>query len=115
MPLSFLGNKFSPKKGPPRKCASLSNLNYDAEKRMAEFGIDVGPIKAKLGDYVLELQEDGKWFLGIYNNYFRIFNSSNNYGLLSLEFNMQKYHSVTLPSPSVTMRLLPDISVKSEE
>lgn len=71
MPLSFLGNKFSPKKGPPRKSASLSNLNYDAEKRMAEFGIDVGPIKAKLGDYVLELQEDGEWFLGIYN--FRIF------------------------------------------
>lgn len=64
MPLPFLGNKFSPKKGPPRRSASLSNLNLDAEKRMAEFGIDVGPIKATLGNFVLELQDDGEWSLG---------------------------------------------------
>lgn len=63
MPLPFLGNKFSPKKGPPRRSASLSNLNLDAEKRMAEFGIDVGPIKATLGNFVLELQDDGEWSL----------------------------------------------------
>lgn len=63
MPLPFLGNKFSPKKGPPRKSASLSNLNLDAEKRVSEFGLDIGPIKAKLGDYVLELQDDGEWAL----------------------------------------------------
>lgn len=64
MPLPFLGNKFSPKKGPPRKSASLSNLNLDADKRVSEFGLDIGPIKAKLGDYVLELQDDGEWALG---------------------------------------------------
>jgi len=60
MPLGLFTNKFSPKKGAPRKTASLSNLNLDS----AEFGIDnQGPIKLKLGSNEMVF-EGGKWISG---------------------------------------------------
>jgi len=61
MPL--FGNKFSPKKGAPRKSPSLSNLNLDASEKEAEFGLDVGPVKIKLGSNEMAF-ENGQWVAG---------------------------------------------------
>ena len=61
MPL--FGNKFSPKKGVPRKSPSLSNLNLDASERALEFGEDTGPIKLKLGQNEMVF-ENGLWISG---------------------------------------------------
>jgi len=58
MPL--FGNKFNPKKTPPRKSGSLSNLSLDATRRQQEFGIDYGKITMKLGDAEMAF-EDGNW------------------------------------------------------
>jgi len=64
MPLSFFTNKFSPKKGAPRKTPSLSNLSLDPTQRNAEFGVDNnGPIKLKLGSNEIVF-EGGKWISG---------------------------------------------------
>lgn len=63
MPLGLFTNKFSPKKGAPRKTPSLSNLNLDAPQRDAEFGIDYGPIKLKLGSNEI-LFDGGEWISG---------------------------------------------------
>ncbi len=46
MPL--FGNKFNPKKTPPRKSGSLSNLSLDATRRQQEFGLDYGKITMKV-------------------------------------------------------------------
>ncbi len=61
MPL--FGNKFSPKKGVPRKSPSLSNLNLDASERQVEFGLDYGPIKLKLGSNEM-IFDNGMWIPG---------------------------------------------------
>jgi hypothetical protein len=57
MPLGLFTNKFSPKKGAPRKSPSLSNLNIDASERTTEFD---GPIKLKLGSNEI-LFDGGEW------------------------------------------------------
>lgn len=61
MPL--FGNKFSPKKGIPRKSPSLSNLNLEATERQNEFGVDYGPIKLRLGSNEISFDE-GEWVTG---------------------------------------------------
>ena len=61
MPL--FGNKFSPKKVPPRKYPSLSNLNLDASEKHTEFGPDQGPIKIRLGSNEI-LFDGGEWIAG---------------------------------------------------
>ena len=63
MPLGLFTNKFSPKKGAPRKTPSLSNLNLDSTQKDAEFGIDYGPIKLKLGSNEI-LFDGGEWISG---------------------------------------------------
>jgi Chibby family len=60
-----LTNKFSPKKGTPRKSISLSNLNLDASTRTTEFGVDYGPIKLKLGSNEM-LFDGGEWISGLF-------------------------------------------------
>jgi len=61
MPFPLFGtNKFSPKKGGPRKSPSLSNLNLDATERRTEFGIDYGPVKVRLGGNEMSF-EGGEW------------------------------------------------------
>ncbi|XP_062576803.1 protein chibby homolog 1-like [Saccostrea cucullata] len=60
MPLSLFGNKFSPKKTPPRRAHSLSNLHLDATQTREEFGPEVGPVKLKLGGSEIQF-ENGMW------------------------------------------------------
>ena len=62
MPL--FGNKFSPKKGTPRKSPSLSNLNLESSERQSEFGLDIGPVKLRLGPNEI-LFSDGQWISGM--------------------------------------------------
>jgi len=69
MPFGLLTNKFSPKKGAPRKSPSLSNLNIDASTSRNEFGMDYGPIKIKLGSNEM-LFDGGEWISGNYVNIF---------------------------------------------
>lgn len=63
MPLSLFGNKFSPKKTPPRRAHSLSNLHLDASQSREEFGPDVGPVKLKLGGSEIQF-DNGMWVAG---------------------------------------------------
>ncbi|KAM3878347.1 protein chibby homolog 1-like [Diretmus argenteus] len=59
MPL--FGNTFSPKKTPPRKSASLSNLHtLDRSTREIELGIVYGPPVMNIGGQSLKF-EDGQW------------------------------------------------------
>ncbi|XP_069123593.1 protein chibby homolog 1-like [Argopecten irradians] len=60
MPLNLFGNKFSPKKTPPRRAQSLSNLQLDATQSKEEFGPDVGPIKVRLSGQEVTF-ENGMW------------------------------------------------------
>ena len=62
MPL--FGNRFSPKKGAPRKASSLSNLNLDASTRQSEFGVETsGPVKLMLGKNEM-IFDQGQWISG---------------------------------------------------
>ena len=72
MPLGLFTNKFSPKKGAPRKTPSLSNLDLDATQRNTEFGMDYGPIKLKLGANEI-LFDGGEWISGKMCTYFKIY------------------------------------------
>lgn len=65
MPLFPFGDKFSPKKTPPRRAQSLSNLHLTAEKSREEFGPDVGPVKLKLGGQEVAF-ENGLWVQGMF-------------------------------------------------
>ena len=65
MPL--FGNKFSPKRGVPRKSTSLSNLNLDASEKQEEFGLDYGPIKLKLGSNEITFDQ-GNWVAGKFSS-----------------------------------------------
>ncbi|XP_036923710.1 protein chibby homolog 1 [Sturnira hondurensis] len=59
MPL--FGNTFSPKKTPPRKSASLSNLhNLDRSAREVELGLDYGTPTMNLAGQSLKF-ENGHW------------------------------------------------------
>nr|KAF6451883.1 chibby family member 1, beta catenin antagonist [Molossus molossus] len=59
MPL--FGNTFSPKKTPPRKSASLSNLhNLDRSTREVELGLDYGTPSMNLAGQSLKF-ENGHW------------------------------------------------------
>ncbi|XP_048871013.1 protein chibby homolog 1 [Brienomyrus brachyistius] len=59
MPL--FGNTFSPKKTPPRKSASLSNLHsLDRSTREIELGLEYGTPVMNLGDQSLKFEE-GQW------------------------------------------------------
>uniref|UniRef100_A0A7N4PY48 Chibby family member 1, beta catenin antagonist n=2 Tax=Sarcophilus harrisii TaxID=9305 RepID=A0A7N4PY48_SARHA len=59
MPL--FGNKFSPKKTPPRKSASLSNLHsLDRSTREVELGLDYGAPTLNLAGQSLKF-ENGQW------------------------------------------------------
>ncbi|VFV24058.1 protein chibby homolog 1-like [Lynx pardinus] len=59
MPL--FGNTFSPKKTPPRKSASLSNLhNLDRSTREVELGLDYGTPTMNLAGQSLKF-ENGQW------------------------------------------------------
>ena len=57
-------NKFNPKKPPPRKYPSMSNLNLDATEKREEFGVDMGPLKIKLGSQEIVF-DDGQWIAGM--------------------------------------------------
>ncbi|KAK1155413.1 hypothetical protein AOXY_G27245 [Acipenser oxyrinchus oxyrinchus] len=60
MPL--FGNVFSPKKTPPRKSASLSNLHtLDRSTREVEIGLEYGSPMMNIGGQSLRF-EDGQWF-----------------------------------------------------
>ncbi|VCX37893.1 unnamed protein product [Gulo gulo] len=62
MPL--FGNTFSPKKTPPRKSASLSNLhNLDRSTREVELGLDYGTPTMNLAGQSLKF-ENGQWIAG---------------------------------------------------
>lgn len=61
MPLGLFGNKFSPKKTPPRRAQSLSNL--DAAEAKNEFAIDYGAVKVSLGGNDVAF-ENGIWVNG---------------------------------------------------
>uniref|UniRef100_A0A671DQ66 Chibby 1, beta catenin antagonist n=1 Tax=Rhinolophus ferrumequinum TaxID=59479 RepID=A0A671DQ66_RHIFE len=62
MPL--FGNTFSPKKTPPRKSASLSNLhNLDRSTREVELGLDYGTPSMNLAGQSLKF-ENGQWIAG---------------------------------------------------
>lgn len=63
MPLGLFGNKFSPKKTPPRRAQSLSNLHLDATESKAEFGLDYGALKVSLGGNQVAF-ENGLWIAG---------------------------------------------------
>lgn len=76
MPFGLLTNKFSPKKGTPRKSPSLSNLNLDSSTRTTELGVDYGPIKLKLGSNEM-LFDGGEWISGMtrlqdFNRFFQL-------------------------------------------
>ncbi|XP_036390902.1 protein chibby homolog 1 [Megalops cyprinoides] len=59
MPL--FGNTFSPKKTPPRKSASLSNLHaLDRSTREIELGLEYGAPAMTIGGQSLKF-EDGQW------------------------------------------------------
>ncbi|KAL7857209.1 hypothetical protein SRHO_G00161080 [Serrasalmus rhombeus] len=59
MPL--FGNTFSPKKTPPRKSASLSNLHaLDRSTREIELGLEYGAPVLNIGGQSLKF-EDGQW------------------------------------------------------
>ncbi|KTF76898.1 hypothetical protein cypCar_00028900 [Cyprinus carpio] len=59
MPL--FGNIFSPKKTPPRKSASLSNLHtLDRSTREIELGLEYGSPVMNIGGQSLKF-EDGQW------------------------------------------------------
>ncbi|XP_002733346.1 protein chibby homolog 1-like isoform X2 [Saccoglossus kowalevskii] len=59
MPL--FGDKFSPKKTPMRRSASLNNLNkLDHAVREAEYGMEFGPAAVNLGNHKLVF-ENGTW------------------------------------------------------
>ncbi|XP_066519109.1 protein chibby homolog 1 [Hoplias malabaricus] len=59
MPL--FGNTFSPKKAPPRKSASLSNLHtLDRSTRETELGLEYGYPVLNIGGQSLKF-EDGQW------------------------------------------------------
>ncbi|NWU14462.1 CBY1 protein, partial [Oxyruncus cristatus] len=59
MPL--FGNSFSPKKTPPRKWASLSNLHFlDRSTREVELGLEYGTPSMNLAGQSLKF-ENGQW------------------------------------------------------
>ncbi|ESO84772.1 hypothetical protein LOTGIDRAFT_236125 [Lottia gigantea] len=60
MPLNLFGNKFSPKKTPPRRAQSLSNLHLDSTQSQAEFGLDCNNVKVNLGGNEVTF-ENGHW------------------------------------------------------
>ncbi|XP_062859861.1 protein chibby homolog 1 isoform X2 [Trichomycterus rosablanca] len=61
MPL--FGNIFSPKKTPPRKSASLSNLHtLDRSTRELELGLEYGAPVMNIGGQSLKF-EDGQWII----------------------------------------------------
>ncbi|XP_040089263.1 protein chibby homolog 1 isoform X2 [Oryx dammah] len=63
MPL--FGSTFSPKKTPPRKSASLSNLhNLDRSTREVELGLDYGTPTMNLAGQSLKF-ENGQWIAGV--------------------------------------------------
>ncbi|KAI4904324.1 hypothetical protein NFI96_015186 [Prochilodus magdalenae] len=62
MPL--FGSTFSPKKTPPRKSASLSNLHtLDRSTREIELGLEYGAPVLNIGGQSLKF-EDGEWITG---------------------------------------------------
>ena len=65
MPLGKLfGNKFAPKKTPPRRAHSLSNLSVDTEQSQGEFGVDgCNNIRINLGGQDVAF-ENGTWVTG---------------------------------------------------
>ncbi|KAI7797312.1 protein chibby homolog 1 [Triplophysa rosa] len=59
--MPFFGNTFSPKKTPPRKSASLSNLHtLDRSTREIELGVEYGAPVMNIGGQSLTF-EDGQW------------------------------------------------------
>jgi hypothetical protein len=66
MPL--FSNKFFPKKPTPRK-AELSTINKELapEKALQDLGLEIGPIKLKLGDQE-SLFDNGEWVPGNRNS-----------------------------------------------
>lgn len=59
--MPFFGNTFSPKKTPPRKSASLSNLHtLDRSTREIELGLEYGAPAMNIGGQSLKF-EDGQW------------------------------------------------------
>ncbi|KFP25103.1 Protein chibby 1 [Colius striatus] len=66
MPL--FGNTFSPKKTPPRKCASLSNLHFlDRSTHEIELGLEYGSPTMNIAGQSLKF-ENGQWMAGSLQN-----------------------------------------------
>jgi hypothetical protein len=62
MPL--FSNKFCPKKPTPRKVElSILNKELGPEKALQDLGLEIGPIKLKLGDQE-SLFDNGEWVPG---------------------------------------------------
>uniref|UniRef100_G1RYT0 Chibby 1, beta catenin antagonist n=1 Tax=Nomascus leucogenys TaxID=61853 RepID=G1RYT0_NOMLE len=62
--MPFFGNTFSPKKTPPRKSASLSNLHsLDRSTREVELGLEYGSPTMNLAGQSLKF-ENGQWIAG---------------------------------------------------
>uniref|UniRef100_A0A8C7LIL7 Chibby 1, beta catenin antagonist n=3 Tax=Salmoninae TaxID=504568 RepID=A0A8C7LIL7_ONCKI len=61
--MPFFGNTFSPKKTPPRKSVSLSNLHtLDRSTREIELGLEYGAPVMNIGGQSLKFEE-GQWIL----------------------------------------------------
>ncbi|XP_024243705.1 protein chibby homolog 1 isoform X2 [Oncorhynchus tshawytscha] len=59
--MPFFGNTFSPKKTPPRKSVSLSNLHtLDRSTREIELGLEYGAPVMNIGGQSLKFEE-GQW------------------------------------------------------
>ncbi|XP_040215403.1 protein chibby homolog 1 [Rana temporaria] len=59
--MPFFGNTFSPKKTPPRKSASLSNLHaLDRTTKEVELGLDYGSPSISIAGQSLKF-ENGQW------------------------------------------------------
>ncbi|CAI9577555.1 unnamed protein product [Staurois parvus] len=59
--MPFFGNTFSPKKTPPRKSASLSNLHaLDRTTKEVELGLDYGAPSISIAGQSLKF-ENGQW------------------------------------------------------
>jgi hypothetical protein len=69
MPL--FSNKFSPKRPSPRKVElSVINKELVPDKASQDLGLEIGPIKLKLGDQE-SLFDNGEWVPGNYEKQFK--------------------------------------------
>ena len=90
MPLSLFGNKFSPKKTPPRRAQSLSNLHLDASQTKEEFGPDLGPVKLKLGGSEIAF-DNGMWVPGMACIHVHLFTTQVKLSIATIQMTILSY------------------------